>query len=1637
MAVLAEREEPDPSPVMAKQHSASYCDLPLRDQSKIPLHGVDGAPVEDLNANHGRNMNLRGGKYDTRRPGRSLLHRCLPTVFAATMITIAATMTTVAGAATTTRAVASSARSPVRSSATKVAATTSSLPSVEYGHDQEGTSWYPDQTGLTPQLVSGGSFGQLFKSTIDGQAFAQPLVADGVLLVETSQNWIYGMNPKSGAISWSRKLGNPVSASSIGCADIGGGQGIIGTPVVDQNTDTEYFTANTYVSGTSGPSLWSMHAVNVLTGAEQSGFPVPITGAAQNDPTATFNAAYQLQRPGLLLTNGVVYAAFGSHCDLPPTEGWVVGVTETGTLQAMWTDEVGGPQPRVGGIWQAGGALISDGPGQILFATGNGGDYSTPAPGDQPPDRLGESVIRLQVQPSGTLTPSDFFEPYDSKYLNQIDGDVGSGAPVLLPPAEFGTATYPHLAIEIGKAGYLYVLNADNLGGFEQGPSGSDDVLSRIGPIGGLWGKPTVWAGDGGYIYFTTASSTDVTASGQLVALKYGVTGSGMPTFSEVGAAADPFTYGSGQPIVTSSGTTSGSSILWTAWTGNSQQPGELRAYNPIPVAGTLQLLWEGPIGTVNKWTAPGIYDSTDGSTPTNMVYIPNQSGQLYGFGSPVTEPLSGSPVAFGNVTVGGTATIAASFTATEATTVTSVSTTTGEFTVGAVTPALPTTLQAGQTLTVPVRFSPTAYGGAGGTLTFNTTVGNYQIGENGFGLASTGLLAANPQSISFGGVATGQATTQTATFTNEGAEPLTINSITPPSAPFSVSGLPVLGTILDTNQSVTVLVTFAPTVSELSTDNLTIGSDDGGAVDVPMSGNSAAPGILQVTPDPISFGQVPVGDTVTFTFHVANVGQTAIEITKSKPPVANTFTALTSLLEGTVITPGEVLKETVAFTPTSLQTFKDVWILNATGNSSLINEPFDGTGIAPTPVGPPSAGGWLLLGNAISGPGGAVDLTQPTPSQLGAAVAPEEVATDGLSVAFTTSLGGGTGGDGVTLTFASGNSHTFMGGSGGGVGYVGITGTAVVLRTFRGTGEPSGNFVGIADGPNATNPVYANYLHTNTAIPPLRNTTHNVVVTTAGTQLTVTLDGAQVLQYSDPNLPPRAYLDFTGSTGGQDDLQAISNVVISHTTQLTATPSTVNVGNVLQGTTGSATVNITNSSLSTIVLSTATVSSGPFTISGLPGPDTVIPPGTSIPATVTFSPTTSAFGYQSTAVILATDGGTLSIPVTATAAGLSPAVGWNLFGSATQSPGQITLTPATSLQAGSALDPQLLTTKGLQVSFTETITGGTGADGMTMTLASPTSPSFLGHDGGGLGYVGGPTGTSVVFRTFKGPIDPSNNFVAIADGDNMSWPNYLATNTTVPKLRNATHHMVVSIVGTVVTVSMDDSQVLRYSDPQLPAIAELDFTAGTGGSTDEHIVSNVIVSSGATNPTKGGWQLNGTSVLSGSTLQLTPATNHVAGSAFWPVPVDPTNLNAAFTATIGPGTGGSGLAFVIVPSIDGATALGTGSSAYGWGQLGGVAVALDTFKNINDPSANFVGVTSSENANGPVWMATATGIPNLQGTNLISVSTSNGTLTVSVDGTQVISVAVILPASALVGFTGATGGLDDVQGVSSPTITY
>jgi hypothetical protein len=197
--------------------------------------------------------------------------------------------------------------------------------------------------------------------------------------------------------------------------------------------------------------------------------------------------------------------------------------------------------------------------------------------------------------------------------------------------------------------------------------------------------------------------------------------------------------------------------------------------------------------------------------------------------------------------------------------------------------------------------------------------------------------------------------------------------------------------------------------------------------------------------------------------------------------------------------------------------------------------------------------------------------------------------------------------------------------------------------------------------------------------------------------------------------------------------------------------------------------------------------------------------------------------------------------------------------------------------------------------------------------------------------------------------------------------------------------------------------------------------------------------------PTAGGWQLNGSAALitstSPPTLQLTAATAQEAGSAFWPTAVPSAGISAAFDISIGSGTGGAdGETFTLADaSVNTPTALGAGGGGEGFSGITGLAVSFDTYQNGADPSNNFVGIatgtgTAPDNLH---YVATNTAIAALRNTvHHVMVTTTASEITVTMDGTVVLTYATTLPPSVLVGFTGGTGGYTDIHAVENVAIT-
>ena len=828
-----------------------------------------------------------------------------------------------------------------------IAPQTAAAQTVTARADALRTGWYRDQPQLSPGQVTGGTFGRLFDAEIDGQVYAQPLVAGGTLLVATEENKVYGLDPVTGARRWTRDLGTPFDPGHVGdfgCGDIYPHVGVTATPVVDG--DTAYMTAKT--SEDDGSVAYRMHALDVRTGSEKPGFPVAIAGDADNAPGNAFDARMHLQRPALLLLDGVVYAAFGGHCDISPYQGWVAGVSTAGRLTALWTAETA-PGADGAGIWHAGGGLMSDGAGRIFLATGN---FNSPplGPGDEPPGALGQSVVRVDVQGNGTLKTKDFFSPFDADVLDGYDADFGSGGPVGLPSAAelpgspFGTPAYPRLLVAVGKVGYVYLLDRDALGGRGQ-EGGGDAVVARIGPYGGVWSSPAVWPGDGGWIYIPTASPGNVPggSSGALNFYRSGVDGQGRPTLSLTAGTTEPFGFGSSAPVVTSDGTQSGSALVWLTWSPGTDSPGaQLRVYPATPPAGSDPApLWSAPIGVAAKFAPPGVAGG--------RVYVGTADGHVYGYGSPVDPALTGPDVACGEpVAVGASRTCEAVFTARRDVHVTRVDGTSAAFAPSA--PALPLDLQTGERLTIPVTFTAQKTGPAGGAVRVQTTEGQFAVGVSGTGIADGPLLASGTPVLSFGGVAQGRRVTGAVIFRNAGSDPLMIGGIDAPSAPFALSGAPSPGDTLAPGAEVTLNVDFVASAIGDYADRLTVHST-GGDVEVGLVGGVRTPPLLSISGSG-AFGDITVGERAERTVVLTNTGGSSLTVTKSKPPTASAFTPLTSLPEGTSIGPGRSVGLTIRFAPAMPGAVHDTWTVTGDDGRGVHEIAFAGTGAAtPTPT--------------------------------------------------------------------------------------------------------------------------------------------------------------------------------------------------------------------------------------------------------------------------------------------------------------------------------------------------------------------------------------------------------------------------------------------------------------------------------------------------------------------------------------------------------------------------------------------------------------------------------------------------------------------------------------------------------------
>src|SRR5262245_20236244 len=420
-----------------------------------------------------------------------------------------------------------------------------------------------------------------FNGTIVGSVLTQPLYIEGgpngpMLIVATSSNNVYALNPVSGTIIWQRNVGPPVPANDIFCTEVGSA-GIISTPIVDLASRALFLGSLTTPDGGTTLKHYII-SLNVDTGAINPGWPVDVELTAQYNGT-TFTPSVQMQSAALAIVNNVLYVGYGSHADCDLFRGWLVGVpiNNPASVTAWATGTVGG------GIWGLSG-VASDGVNPFI-ATGNAFQG--------PPWSGSEALIRFQPGPIFSGNSADYWVPVNWPSLDQAGTEIAGAGPVLV---DVPGATPSHLVVQLGKDEYAHLLNRDNLGGIIPPVAEAREAWSYI------YGGPAV--------YRTNLSTYVAYRAGADALNTFRITATNPPGIID-GWSVNRGSGGCGSPFVTSTDGTN-NMIVWTVGTSsdNTGSDGDQRLHGYDGDTGAVVYGGGGAnelMAATHKWRTTGI----------------------------------------------------------------------------------------------------------------------------------------------------------------------------------------------------------------------------------------------------------------------------------------------------------------------------------------------------------------------------------------------------------------------------------------------------------------------------------------------------------------------------------------------------------------------------------------------------------------------------------------------------------------------------------------------------------------------------------------------------------------------------------------------------------------------------------------------------------------------------------------------------------------------------------------------------------------------------------------------------------------------------------------------------------------------
>lgn len=507
---------------------------------------------------------------------------------------------------------------------------------VTFKNDALRSGQYLVETTLTPANINSTSFGLLHNPKVDGKVDAQPLylsqlsiggAAHNVVFVATEHGSVYAIDADAGTTLWQVSLlaTGETTSDTHGCGQVVPEIGITSTPVIDRAAGpngTLYVVAMSLDK--SSKYHQRLHALDVTTGAELLNGPTEIVATFPNSAgTTTFDPGQYEERAALLLSGGMVYTSWTSHCDNAPYSGWVIAFKQSDLTRAavvnvapnsgvaltgVPTGDNSGFSTNGPAIWMSGDGPGADSAGNVYFLTGNGRFETTldangfPNQGD-----YGNSFVKLSLS-GGNLAVTDYFATFDAVHLSAQDLDLGSGGEMLLPDLMDSTNTVKHLIVGAGKDGKIYLVDRDNMGKFD---SAKNNIWQEVdGALGGaIFSSPAYYNGN---LYYGAIGATLRAFS--IAAARI----SGTPTSQSTTTFLRPGT----SPVVSANGTTN--AIVWAH---ENTSPAVLHAYDATNLAHELYNSNQATgsrdqFGTGNKFITPTVAGGKVFVGTTNSVGI-------------------------------------------------------------------------------------------------------------------------------------------------------------------------------------------------------------------------------------------------------------------------------------------------------------------------------------------------------------------------------------------------------------------------------------------------------------------------------------------------------------------------------------------------------------------------------------------------------------------------------------------------------------------------------------------------------------------------------------------------------------------------------------------------------------------------------------------------------------------------------------------------------------------------------------------------------------------------------------------------------------------------------------------------------